>query len=146
MAISQGTLNLVRASVIVPSYSNLSITPEYMNKEMAHLDFVSDATNQYETGTGLVNSPQPYVKATLSVAILKTQSLAAAWFAQFQLQTILGTISVHPDVDSSVAWPVIRMHTCALMKPQPGKFNGTDAGLVLTISGLINANSALFSF
>ncbi len=145
MAVNQGTLNLIRCSIIIPSYTNLSITPEYMSHEMAGITFDGPAVEQYDTGTGLVNSPQPYVKTTLSLTILKTQSLSAAWFAQFQKQCILGTVVVHPDVDTASGWPTIKIHTAALMHPQPGRFNGKEPGVVLTISGKVNANSDLFN-
>ncbi len=144
--VSQGTLNLIRSSLVVPSYTNLSITPEYMDKEMLGIQFDDDGTLQYDTATGIVNSPQPYVKATVTCTILKTQGLSALWFEQFQSQTVLGTVIVHPDDDPSTGWPVIRVHSTALLRPQPGKFNGTDPGVVLTMTGKVNANSSLFSF
>jgi hypothetical protein len=143
--ISQGTLNLIRCSIIIPSFTNLSITPEYMSHEMAGITFDGPSVEQYDTGTGLVNSPQPYVKATISCTILKTQGLAASWFAQFQSQSILGTVEMHPDDDPTTGWPVVRMHTAALMHPQPGRFNGKDPGITLTISGKVNTNSSLFN-
>ncbi|EJH9638897.1 hypothetical protein NGB03_003068, partial [Listeria monocytogenes] len=95
--VSQGTLNRVRCSVIVPAFTALNITAPYMGKSFARIAFEGDFTDQTGTGTGLVNSPAPYVPATITVGILRTQALSMAWRAQWEANSVLGQVKINSD-------------------------------------------------
>lgn len=79
--VPQGTLNRVRCSIIVPSYPALNITASYMSKSFATINFSGSFTELIPTATGGVASPEPYVMATVSVGLLRTQALSASWLA-----------------------------------------------------------------
>ncbi len=140
--VQQGTLNRVRASVVVPSYTNLNIDSSHMSRKFVTVTFDEDFVDQPMTATGIVNSPAPYVMATISVGILRTQSLSASWFTQAQTQSVLGRITVHPD---TTTFPQITAYNCSILRLEPGAQDGTDPTVDLTIRGIFYPNSDLWN-
>ncbi len=136
--VPQGTLNRVRASVIVPNYSSLNINSSHMSKKFVTVTFDEDFADQPETAVGIVNSPKPYVMATVNVGILRTQALAASWLAQAQQDTQIGRVIVHSDTN---AFPQIHVHNCSLLKSEPGPYDGMDPTVDLTIRGVFYPNN-----
>src|ERR1700761_379221 len=102
--IQQGTLNRVRCSVVVPGFTNLNITSSYMSKSFARLTYEGNFSDLIGTATGGVSSPEPYVFASLTVGILRTQALANQWRQQSELLSNVGDITVYSD---SAAWDPI---------------------------------------
>lgn len=140
--VSQGTLNRVRCSVIVPNFSSLNITAAYMGKSFASIDFEGAFDEQIETGTGAVTSPEPYVMATISVGLLRTQSLAVAWLNQAQTSSDLGTIIIHSD---TAAFPAISLRSSVIRSLEPGAFDGMDPVARLTLRGVYDINNNLWN-
>lgn len=140
--ISQGTLNRIRCSIIIPDFSSLNITSAYMGKNFATITFGGDFTTQIETATGVVNSPEPYVMTTVSVGILRTQSLASAWFSQLQDSTILGTVTIHSDTS---AFPAISLVETSATGFNPGAYDGADPVSALTLRGVFYTNNSLWN-
>lgn len=138
-----GPLNRVRCHVVVPATPTLNITPQLMGKQFARIEFEGDFTQQIETATGIVNSPEPYVMATITVGLLRSQTLAASWLAQVQNTTLLGDVTIYSDTSS---FPSITMNDAAVRQLEPGAYDGTDPVVRLTIRGTVNVNSALWSF
>lgn len=141
--IQQGVLNRVRCSVIVPNFTNLNITAPYMGKSFAKIDFEGNFVEQIETGTGMVRSPEPYVPVTVTVGLLRSQALAASWVAQFQSNSFVGSINVHPD---SSAFPIISVTDAVIRHLDPGAFDGADPVVRLTLRGTTNINDQMWSF
>jgi hypothetical protein len=141
--IQQGVLNRVRCSVIVPNFTNLNITASYMGKSFAKVDFEGNFVEQIETGTGAVRSPEPYVMTTVTIGILRSQSLAASWVSQFQTDSYLGPVNVHPD---SSAFPIISINDAVIRHLDPGAFDGADPVVRLTLRGTVNINDKMWSF
>lgn len=141
--VSQGTLNKVRASVVVPSYTSLNIDSSHMSKKFVTAAPDGDATMQYETATGVVNSPDPYVMYTVTVGVLRTQNLSSSWQTQLQTQTAIGRVIVHPD---STAFPTITLYNASILKVEPGPFDGSDPTVDITIRGVVQVNSDLWNF
>ena len=140
--VPQGLLNRVRGSIVIPAFPNLNITAAYLALDGISLDIDDDGTDQPKTMTGIVNSPAPYVMATVTAHILKTQALGEAWAQQFQSNGQIGRVVVHTDTSALTQY---RVHNCSLLKPQPGAMNGTNASLVLTIRGTYNVNDYVWS-
>src|ERR1700677_96176 len=138
----QGILNRVITSVVVTSFPQLSLTAPFMAKSMAQLDFDEDAVDQIGTATGIVNSPQPYVLATLTANLLRSQGIAAAYIAQWQQQAILGSVTVYPD---SHVFPPITLVNCSLLRPTPGPYDGQDPTVKATIKGVFYTNAIMWS-
>jgi hypothetical protein len=77
--VPQGTLNRVRTSVVIANYTNLNVGASYMGKQMARYAQEGNASELIGTATGAVESDEPYVFATLTINLLRTQSLAQQW-------------------------------------------------------------------
>jgi len=141
-AVAQGTLNRVRCSVVLPDFPNLSITSPYMGKNFATIAFEGDFVAQEATGTGVVNSPEPYVIATITVDLLRTQALAANWLSQSQATAVLGDCDIHSDTR---AFPAIKLHDTSVQKLDPGAYDGMNPVSRLTLRGVYYINNDLWN-
>jgi hypothetical protein len=141
--IAQGVLNRVLTAIVIPSNTALNITAPYMSKGFARLEFEGDWTGQIGTGTGVVNSPEPYIMAQVTVNLLRTQALAANWVAQGQQATYIGQVNVHSDTST---FPVTSMVNASIIRIDPGAFDGTDPVVRLILRGSYPINAALWSF
>jgi hypothetical protein len=140
--LNAGPLNRVRCHVVVPSTPTLNITPQFMGKQFARIEFEGDWNQQIETATGVVNSPEPYVMATITVGLLRSQGLSAAWLAQAQKTTVLGDVTIYSDTS---AFPAISINDTGIRSIDPGAFDGTDPVVRLTLRGSFNINASLWS-
>ena len=141
--VAQGTLNKVRASVVVPSYTNLNIDSSHMAKKFVTTTPDGDSVMQPETATGIVNSPEPYVMYTITVGILRSQALAASWQSQMETQSSIGRVIVHPD---SAAFPSLTFYNCSILRIDPGPFDGSDPTVDVQLRGVYQTNSDLWNF
>ncbi len=140
--VPQGVLNRLRASITIPSLTALNITAPYLWKEGISMSFEGVATTPIETMTGVVQSPEPYQRVQITAHLLKTQALANAYKAQLELSTLLDDITVRTD--AAVLNPY-QISNVALNNVSPLKFDGTDAGWVIMMSGIYYINSALWN-
>ncbi|MDE3023654.1 MAG: hypothetical protein KGI54_17710 [Pseudomonadota bacterium] len=140
--VAQGTLNRIRCSIIIPDYSSLNITAAYMGKNFATVTFGSNFTTQVETGTGVVNSPEPYVMTTVAVGILRTQSLSSSWLTQLQDTSVLGNVTIHSDTS---AFPAINLVETSVIDYNPGAFDGMDPVVAMTLRGVFYTNNSLWN-
>jgi hypothetical protein len=81
--------------------------------------------------------------ATITVGLLRSQGLSAAWLAQAQNTTILGDVTIYSDTS---AFPALSINDTGIRSIDPGAFDGTDPVVRLTLRGSMNINSALWSF
>lgn len=140
--VQQGLLNRILTSVVVAGFPQLSVTASNMTKSLASLEFDDDGVDQIGTATGIVNSPKPYVMATVMLNILRSQTVAAAYLAQWQLNAFLGTVNVFSD---STTFPAISLAQCSIMRPDPGTFDGQDPTVKVTLKGIYYINSSLWT-
>jgi hypothetical protein len=141
--LSQGTLNRIRASVVVPGNSSLNVTAPFLHKEGISLALEGESTTYIPTMTGMTTSPEPYMSATVSISLLKTQSLAGIYKAQMENLSTIGDITVYPDVSTGL--PTYTIVNCAIESVREMKFNGEDAAWVVMIKGYYVTNNALFN-
>ena len=137
--IALGTLNRLKASVVWPNFSNLNVTASFLNRDGIRLALDGDATRMLPALTGMVTSPEPYMPATVTINLLKTQGLAAQYKSQIESSTLLGSCVVRPD---SVALPPYDFLNMAIESVREQSFSGEDAGWVVVCRGtyLINGN------
>lgn len=140
--LAAGPLNRVRCHVVVPSIPTLNVTPQFMGKSFARIEFEGDWNQQIETATGVVNSPEPYVMATITVGLLRSQGLSAAWLSQAQNTTILGDVTIYSDTS---AFPALTGNDVGIRSIDPGAFDGTDPVVRLVLRGSFNINASLWS-
>jgi hypothetical protein len=137
-----GTLNRLLTQLTLASYPALNVTSGYFGKSFMASSFSGAPVSQQPTGTGLVNSPEPYIMGSFAFGILRTQPLAGAWLSQVQLYSVLGTVTGYPD---SAAFPAIQLVNASITSFDPGGWDGSDATVNVTISGLFYTNSAAWS-
>lgn len=140
--VAQGTLNRVRCSIIVPSDTSLNIETSYMGKSFASISFDGPFAGQIETGTGVVNSPEPYVMGNVSVGLLRTQSLSTLWMNQSKKNSDIGQVIIHSD---SAAFAPISLASCVINMIEPGVYDGTDPVVKLAIKGVFYLNEDMWN-
>ncbi len=138
----QGLLNRVLTHVVVTDFPQLSVTSSFMSKALTNLTFEGEFTRQEQTAVGIVNSPEPYVMAQLNVSILRSQPLAALWYIQAQLLTIIGDVVTYSD---STVFPEVTLLNCSLINVEPGAYDGQDPTTRLTIKGILPINASLWA-
>jgi hypothetical protein len=139
--VSQGSLNRLRASVVWPDNPTLNVTASYLGKEGVSLALDGEATTFINTLVGAVTSPEPYQMITLTIHLLKTQGLASLYKSQQETSSLLGSGVVRPD---SVALSAYDIVNCAIASVRELKFNGEDAGFMVTVRGYYLVNSNLY--
>jgi hypothetical protein len=140
--ITQGTLNRIRAHLVVANYTQLNVAASYMGKSMLELTLEEPFVHQIPTAVGIVNSPEPYVMGTIAFSLLRTQALADAWLSQAQLHSVLGNVDVYPD---SAAFATITLLNTSIVGFTPGPYDGQDPGVKVTLKGQFPVNSDLWS-
>jgi hypothetical protein len=141
--IFQGILNRVLTSVIIPSNTALNITAPYLAKGFVKPEFEGDWTAQIGTGTGIVNSPEPYIFVRVTANLIRPQSLAANWVAQGQQTTIIGQVNVHADTS---VFPIITLNDASIFSIDPGAMDGTDPVVRLVLRGSMAINANMWTF
>ena len=140
--IAQGTLNRLKANVIVPAFPALNVSPSYMSKRFVSVSFDGDFDNLLPTATGGVTSPEPYVMATVTIGLLRTQALSAQWIKQAGDLSDIGKVSIFPD---SSVFPEIDLDTCVIKRIDPGAYDGMNPEVLVTIHGIYYVNNKLWT-
>lgn len=139
--VQQGTLNRLRGSVVIPGFPQLNVTAPFLGKEMINMALEGDVTKYIDTATGAVTSPEPYMRGSVEVHLLKTQNLSSQYKAQLELSSLIGGFTVYGD---TVVHPPYNFFNGSIMGVRVAPFAGEDPGYLVTLGGLYYINSALF--
>lgn len=143
--IPQGFLNRLNASVYFTDAPLLNVGPSFLGKAGISLRFGSKATTSIPTMAGRVQSPEPYLEATLTLDLIRTQALANSWKQRLESNTVLGDCVAYPDVSTgSPGIGVYNLLNCAIEDPPEQPFNGMDASFRITVSAYYDINSQLW--
>jgi|SRR5580692_3111875 hypothetical protein len=140
--VDQGSLNRIRASVVWPDNPQLNLTSGYLAKEGLRLALEGNASDYLPTMTGAVPSPAPYQIVTLTMALVKSQPLAAVYKAQFESNCVVGDATVRPD---STTLGLYSLNNLVLESVREMSFAGEDPSWVVTAKGYYLVNSFLFN-
>jgi hypothetical protein len=140
--IPQGVINLGRVSFQVPNYQNLNVTPPFMGAGGLSFSRGGPSTTFINTLTGRVRSPEPFQPVTITVHLVRSQALAAAWEAQLQLWSLLGPTTVYTD---SRMLPTYSFYECAIDNVGEIVSNAKSAEYMVTIGGTLPINSNLWA-
>jgi len=138
----QGTLNRLRGSVVIPNHPELNVTAPYLGRGGISMAFEGETTTALPTMTGTVQSPLPYQMVTVTIALLKTQSLSSQWEAQRQTLSTIGDVTITTDTTSLGNYT---LNNCAIDNVRELNFSGDDAGYTVTVKGYYQINSSLWS-
>lgn len=139
--IPQGTLNRLRSSIVWASFPNLNVTAPYLGKGSIHISFQGDVTQYIPTLVGAVTSPEPYQQLVLTVHLLKTQNLGAAYQSQILNNSLLGDGTVRTDANGFGSYLITN---CAIIGVDEINTDGTDPGYTVRIGGIYYINNSLF--
>lgn len=141
--VDQGTLNRIRGAVYWLDNTSLNVIASNLGVEGISLALDGEATTPIPTMTGRAQSPEPYQGITLTMNLLRTQNLANLYKQKMELSTLMGNGVVYPDVQAG-GIDTYQINNCAIQGVRELRFNGSDAGWVVTLSGFYNINSSLF--
>lgn len=139
--VNQGFLNRVRATVTVTESPDLNVGASYLAREGFSMRPIGPATDVLPTMAGTVHSQVPYQQVEVTIHMLRTQSLAAAWQNRLRKNTSLGEVVVTPDTNTMEDFTVLNT---ALTNFQEMPLNGTDPSFVVTLSGYIIVNNDMW--
>jgi hypothetical protein len=151
--VPQGVLNRVAALVTFQSGTLFQITPYLLGREGIRLTLEGNATDYFPTMTGAVPSPAPFQIATLTIALLKSQPQSNLVKNQFEQNTLLGMITIQPDV-SAIANSFVNggdvlgsytLQNCVLESVNAMSFAGEEPTWVVTIKGYYEVNAFMFN-
>lgn len=139
--VAQGTLNRLRGSVVYADFPELNVTAPYLAKEAISLGFEGDTAQLIGTLTGGVTSPEPYMFGTVTMHLLRSQSLSNAYKNQIEFDTVIGDVNIYTD---SSTLGHFQLNNCVLQSIQEMAFDGSQAGLVVRLRGVYYINSAMY--
>ncbi|KWN80870.1 hypothetical protein WM24_23845 [Burkholderia ubonensis] len=128
--------------MVVQSLPNLNITSPFLGKEGIRLALEGESTAILQTMTGTATSPEPYMIASVTAAVLKTNGLGAQYKAQMEQNSVIGQITVIPDTS---ALPQYTLYNCAIESVREMPMDGTDATFTVTIRGYYVTNNNLWN-
>lgn len=140
-AVYQGNLNRLRGSVVISDHPELNVTSEYLSTAGITVTPEGNVTDFINTLTGRVTSQVPYLPVTITINLNRAQTLAAAWWSQAQTNSLLGSISVTPDVSTL---PNFTVMNCGIMAIPSQTFNGADPNYPITVQGYVIVNKELW--
>ena len=140
--VPQGTLNRLLGSVVFTSYPGLNVTASFLGKEGIGLTFDGPITSPLETMTGIVDSPEPYQRVSVTIHMLKSQALANAFKNQIETYSVVGDATVR--LDTKTLGPY-QLSNTMLYNVNPLRSNGMDPEWVLSLTGIYYINSALWN-
>lgn len=140
-----GTLNRIRASVTFPSYPQLNVTSSFLGKNGVSMRPKGKRTMQLEQMTGAVQSPEPYVPYDIEINLVRTTQLVGLWQLQEQLSTLIGDMTIRPDVSGNGVLGLYDLANGAIDDIGELRFAGQDAGYILMITAYYEINSNLWS-
>ena len=140
--IDQGVLNRLRASVVWTAFPALNVTASYLDKPGIRLALEGQASMQHESLTGVVQSPEPYLPITITIALLRTQPLADLYKTQWEANSLIGTGTVWPDVSTGLSQ--FQLQNMSIQSVGEMTFNGQDPGMGVICRGFYVINNSLW--
>jgi hypothetical protein len=140
--VPQGTLNRLRGSLILSDFPALNVTASFLGKEAITMLFETEASQQIQTMTGTVTSPEPFQMVLVSAHVLKTQALSNAYKAQIEKNTNIGDLQVKSDASTLSNY---QLANCSIVGVEPLDTTGTKPDFIVKIRGTYYINSDLFN-
>lgn len=140
--IDQGVLNRLRASLTFAGAPALNVSASYLGKDGISIALEGPTTLAIDTQTGVVQSPEPFVKVRIQAHLLRTQALASAYKAQIESNCVVGNLTVRGD---SSTLPDYTFVNCAITSSPSLSFNGTSPDFLVEMTGIYYVNNQLWN-
>lgn len=122
-----------------PTEQALNVYYTDMGQEQAQLAIEGDSVELLDTAYGVVQSPNLYVRATLTVSIVKDRPKYSTYVQRSMTNGVInGTITLTDDARQTYV-----MRDCVLNMPKAVSTNGSEANVDFEIKGVILANTDL---
>lgn len=145
-AVPLGTLNRLVASATFPSFPQLNVTPPFLGRRAIRFTPETDIVTFINVLTGMVTSPEPYIGVTFALHLVKTQSLANVWQAQWGITGLLGDCTIRPDVPAAAGGlQPFDLSNCGILRIGDMGFDGADESLMITCRGTYYVNNNLWN-
>lgn len=141
--VDQGTLNLLKASVVFADFPQLNVTAPFLARQGIKLALEGDSVEYLPTMTGGVPSPQPYQLCLVTINLVKTQNLAGQFKAQYENSVLVGNLTVRPDVVTGLT--PYDLYNCSLATPREQSYAGDEASWVIGLRGYYLINNTLYT-
>lgn len=138
---SQGMLNRLRGSIIVPSNSALNVTSDFLTPDGIEIRPDGNMTDFLDTMTGRVSSQASKQTINITINLVRSHSLATAYHNQILKDTALGEVSIISD---SSAMPRRTIRNCHIVSRPQEILNGTQVKWSIMLSGYEVINSDLW--
>jgi hypothetical protein len=140
--IDQGILNRLRGAVTVTNAPELNVTAPFLARAGIRLSLEGETSTGIPTMTGVVQSPEPFQMAMVTVALLRSQGLGNLYKQRMERNVLLGPVVVRPD---STALGRYYFENCSIASIGELPFDGADPAMAVTIRGIYYLNSALWN-
>jgi hypothetical protein len=117
------------------------VTAPYLAEGMISLSFEGDASGYIPTAVGAVPSPNPYVIATTTLHLLRTQPLANYWKLQQERNTTIGDMTVAGDSSQLSSY---YLSNNVIVSVAELEFAGKTPVYQVTTKGVYYINAALW--
>lgn len=139
--INPGILNRIRGSVKVTASPELNVSAQNLGREAIEFTLGGNIVEPLPVLTGVVQSPQPYIQATIRMYVLRTQSIGNQYKKRWEDNGILGDIKVYSD---SSTFGDFEIYNAAITNCADMSFAGGQAGVAITITGTYYVNNSLW--
>jgi hypothetical protein len=136
-----GTLNRILATFQCVDSPELNAIAGNFGKSGIRINFDTAPAINIPTMTGGVPSGEPYQMATVTMSLLKTQSLGNLFKQRIENNTSIGDCNITPD--STVLSPYL-LQNCSIVAVDPLAFDGTDPVYMVHVQGFYQTNSNLW--
>lgn len=138
----QGTMDRLRGAITVTNFPDLNVTSDFLGVNGITMSPSGPVVDFINTMTGRVTSPVPYLPVEITINLLRTQTLGAAWWSQAMTSGLLGPITISPDVTT---FPNVTVLNCGIATLPTQSYAGTDPSFDVVVSGYIIINSDLWA-
>jgi uncharacterized protein YkvS len=142
VSISQGTLNRLRTQVQIPSFPALNVTAPFLGKRSVRLTREGRIVENLDSLTGIVPSPEPFVKMGIHINLLKSQALANLYEQQLQTLATIGQVIVRTDTTTLQQFSI---NNASIINVGELSFAGDTPDYLITIEGYYVVNTALYT-
>jgi hypothetical protein len=140
--IPQGSLNRLRASVQFATNQALNVINANLGKAGIVARPISESSVLIPTLTGGVTSPEPYQMYEVTLHLLRTQGLAAAYKAQVETLCDVGDMTVKSDATNQ---PDYQLANGTIVNGSNPSFAGTDPEFQVIIHAIYYVNQSLYA-
>jgi prepilin-type processing-associated H-X9-DG protein len=136
-----GQLNRLRANVTFSQHPELQIISNYLTEAGISMTLEGEATNLLPAMMSLIASPAPYMRSTVTIALIRSIPMATTFKNLLETDTVLGQMSIFPDTDqlqSFLIW------NAALESVRELAMAGREASMVVTCVGYYMTNTAYY--